>query len=200
MINFAALKKFVLQKLRNELSPKLYYHSIEHTIDVFNASSRLAKMEKIKGQDLILLKTAALLHDIGLIKKYKEHEDASIQIARESLSVFAYSKDDIDTICRMINCTRLPQCPENKMEKILCDADLDYLGRDDFFMIAHKLRYEWEELGYLHSTLKEWYQLQIKFLEEHHYFTNAANDLRYNGKIKNLLEIKDLFRIENQNS
>jgi HD superfamily phosphodiesterase len=196
MINFTAVKKFAINRLRKELSRKLYYHSPDHTIDVFNATVRLAKMEKIRGHDLLLLKTAAIYHDIGLIKKYKDHEKESIQIAAETLPEFGYSSEDILIICRLIECTRLPQGAENKLEKILCDADLDYLGRDDFFMIAHKLRYEWEELGYLHSTLKEWYDLQIKFLEEHHYFTNSANDLRYNGKIKNLLEIKDLFQNE----
>jgi len=193
MINFTAVKKFIINKLNKELSRKFYYHSLEHTLDVYNASMRLAKMEKIKGHDLILLKTAALFHDIGLIHKYKEHEEASVQIANEALSSFGYSQQDIAVICRLITATRLPQVAENKIEKILCDADLDYLGRDDFFMIAHKLRYEWEEIGYLHSTLKEWYQLQIKFLEEHRYFTNSANDLRFNGKIKNILEIKDLL-------
>ncbi len=196
MIDLAAAKRFILSKLRKELTHKLYYHTPDHTIDVYTATVRLAKMEKINGHDLVLLKTAALYHDAGLIIKYKEHEDASVQIALETLPEFGYSNDDIDVICRLIACTTLPQCAENKIEKILCDADLDYLGRDDFFMIAHRLRYEWEELGYIHSTLKEWYQLQIDFLKDHHYYTNSANDLRYNGKIKNLLEIKDLFNAE----
>ena len=194
MIDFAAAKKFIVSKLRTELTPKLYYHSPEHTIDVYNATLRLAKLEKISGHDLLLLKTAALYHDAGLIKRYKEHEDASVQIAIETLPEFGYSSEDIEIICRLIASTCLPQAAESKIEKILCDADLDYLGRDDFFMIAHKLRYEWEELGFLHSTLKEWYQIQIDFLGEHHYYTPSANDLRYNGKIKNLLEIKDLFQ------
>ncbi|NVN96225.1 MAG: HD domain-containing protein [Bacteroidetes bacterium] len=196
MINFLAAKRFILKKLRNELSPKLYYHSVDHTIDVYNATLRLAKTEKINRNDLLLLKTAALFHDAGLIKKYREHEDASIEIAKNTLTEFGYTQADIDIICSLISSTRLPQNPENKIAKILCDADLDHLGRDDFFMIAHKLRYEWGELGYLHSTLKEWYQLQIIFLEEHRYFTHSANDLRYNGKIKNLSEIKDFFEIQ----
>jgi hypothetical protein len=108
------------------------------------------------------------------------------------LPSFGYTEAEIDLVCSLINATRLPQIANTKLEKILCDADLDYLGRDDFSMIAHKLRYEWEELGYLHSTLKEWYLLQVEFLEGHQYFTDSAKILRHNGKIKNLLEIKDL--------
>ena len=132
MINFAATKRFVLSKLRKELSHKLYYHSPEHTIDVYYATLRFAKMEKVSGHDLLLLKTAALYHDIGLIKQYREHEAASVQIANETLPEFGYSLEDIKVICHLITCTRLPQSAESKLEKILCDADLDYLGRDDF--------------------------------------------------------------------
>jgi uncharacterized protein len=195
MINFTAAKKFILTKLKKELSHKLYYHSPEHTIDVYNATIRLAKMEKVTGHDLLLLKTAALYHNSGLTVKYKEHEIVSIQIASKHLPEFGYEPQDIDLICSLIASTRLPHNATTKLEEIICDADLDYLGRDDFFMIAHKLRYEWEELGYLHSTLKEWYQIQINFLSEHKYFTESAKMMRHNGKIKNLLEVQDLFLI-----
>lgn len=192
MINFTATKRFIISKLRRELSHKFYYHVPEHSIDVCDACVRLAKMEKVDDKDIVMLKTAALFHDSGFVVKYRDHETESMNIARENLPAFGYNQAEIDLICSLINATRLPQVASTKLEKIICDADFDYLGRTDFFMIAHQLRYEWEEVGYLHSTLKEWYQLQVDFLEGHSYFTDSAKILRHNGKIKNLLEIKDL--------
>ena len=32
--------------------------------------------------------------------------------------------------------TKIPQTPLTKLEEIICDADLDYLGREDFFEIS----------------------------------------------------------------
>lgn len=195
-MDFIGVKRFLILKLKNELSHKLYYHSVEHTLDVLCAANRLAKTEKISDNDLILLKTAALFHDAGLIEKYKDHEEVSARIAKEILPDYGYTITDIETVSSIILTTKLPQQAQTQLEKILCDADLDYLGRSDFFMIAHTLRYEWEESGYLQMSLKEWYQLQFKFLNEHRYFTYSANDLRFHGKQKNLNEIKELLNIK----
>lgn len=192
-MNLKELYPVVLKKLKTELSPKMYYHSVDHTLDVYCAVNRIAKSENINETELTILKTAALFHDIGLITKYKNHEDISAEMAIKILPDFNYTTSEIDLISSIILKTKLPQSADNMLEKILCDADLDYLGRSDFFMISHKLRYEWEELGYLHSTLKEWYQLQIKFLTEHKYYTKSAIDLRQNGKLKNIEDIKELL-------
>ncbi len=192
-MNLKELYPIVIKKLKSELSPKMFYHSVDHTLDVYCATNRIAKSENLDENELIILKTAALFHDIGLIKKYKDHEDVSAEIAREFLPEYDYSPDEIDLISSIIMKTKLPQSAENKLEKILCDADLDYLGRSDFYMISHKLRHEWEELGFWHSSLKEWYQLQVKFLSEHQYYTKTAIDLRQNGKLKNIQEIKNLL-------
>jgi hypothetical protein len=92
----------------------------------------------------------------------------------------------------MIMATMLPQHATNKLEMIICDADLDYLGRDDFFMISHRLKLEWHEMGQT-SRLIEWYKGQIEFLEGHHYFLESTKELRQAKKEENLAEIKELF-------
>jgi hypothetical protein len=76
---------------------------------------------------------------------------------------------------------------------ILCDADLDYLGRDDFFMIAHRLQYEWNKLGVYPTTLRKWYELQLQFLDNHVYFTDAAKQTRNEYKAENVAQVKELL-------
>lgn len=193
-MDIIASKDFFLDKLQRELSPDLYYHSIYHTLDVHDAAVKIAEMENVNGHDLLLLRTAAYLHDSGLTNTYSGHEEASVKIAKQYLPKFGYDKQEIEAVSSMILTTKLPQCAETKLEQILCDADLDYLGRDDFFMIAHKLRCEWNK--YLkYTTLKEWYYIQIKFLEEHTYFTESARKLRCGKKQENLSQIKELMGV-----
>ena len=43
-----------------------------------------------------------------------------------------------DLFSQLILATKVPQKPKNKLEKIICDADLDYLGREDFDNISDK--------------------------------------------------------------
>jgi hypothetical protein len=59
-------------------------------------------------------------------------------------------------------------------------------------MIAHQLRYEWNILDIRHTTLREWYELQIMFLENHVFFTKSAQKLRNEKKAENLQQIKEL--------
>jgi uncharacterized protein len=192
MVDFEAAKDYVLGRLEKELRSGLCYHSYDHTIDVYESAINLAKLEQVNGNDLLLLKTAALYHDTGFLDDYNDHEERSAQMAREVLPDFGYANDDIETIARLITATKLPQNPQTLPEKILCDADLDYLGRDDFFMIAGKLLCEWNTNG-LPTSLKKWYSIQAGFLANNNYFTASAIALRKNKKEENLAQILELL-------
>ena len=194
MLDFEGAKEYILEKLKNELNPDLKYHSISHTIDVYNSATVLANMESVNGRNFILLQTAALYHDSGLLIKYKGHEDISVLIAREILPKYGYKEDDIVIISRMIMSTKIPQSPQSHLDKILSDADLDYMGRDDFFMNAMRLKHEWMDNGIV-TTLREWFIIQKDFLQKHNYFTAAAKNLRQEKKMIHLSQIKELLAL-----
>jgi uncharacterized protein len=189
-MNYESAKKFILKKLEKELDPRLTYHSVDHTLDVLESAVRLAETENLQANEMILLKTACVFHDSGMLVTYRGHEDASINICHETLPGYDYSEEDTDIICRMVQTTKLPQCASQHLDKILCDADLDYLGRPDFFMIAHRLKYEWDVLDIHPTTLMEWYTIQKEFLTAHRYFTKSAIKLRQSYKLENLRQIE----------
>jgi uncharacterized protein len=149
------VKKFLLAKLKKELPRSLSYHSTEHTKDVYNSARLLARMENIKGEDLTLLLTATLFHDSGFLWQPYEHEQISCEIAMKYLPEYDYSPDQIERICGMIKATKIPQDPHNKLEELICDADLDYLGREDFLKIGNWLYKELCMYGILESE-DEW--------------------------------------------
>lgn len=192
-INYRRAEKFILKQLEDNLPANLHYHSIQHTKDVCAAVERLALMERIEGDDIFLLKTAALYHDAGFIKQYAQNEIFGAEMARKVLPKFGYTEKQIDKICELIMATRVPQQPKNHLEEIICDADLDYLGRDDFHPIAEKLKKELMERNFI-KTDKEWDELQIKFLEAHRYFTKSAIRLRREKKMKYVEEIKERLK------
>ena len=55
-INYNDVAKYVLRRLDKELPPNLYYHGPWHTRDVLEAVERLAKLEGVDGEELILLR------------------------------------------------------------------------------------------------------------------------------------------------
>jgi len=194
MLDIQGAKDYILNKLKSELNPDLRYHNIAHTIDVYNSATVLASMENVNGRNLTLIQTSALYHDSGMLIKYKDHEDISVLIAQDILPKFGYKKDDIDLICKMIIATKIPQAPKSHLEEIMSDADLDYMGRDDFFMNAMRLKQEWMEYGIV-TSLKEWYIIQKEFLLKHHYFTNSAIKMRQEKKIIHLSQINELLAL-----
>lgn len=192
-MDYQGVKKIIIKKLSEELKPDLYYHDLSHTFDVLNSVERLSELEKISEEEKTLIKTAALFHDSGMLKTYTGHEEASCEIVMKTLPAFHYSENDISLINKMIMATKLPQNAMSKPEQIICDADLDYLGRDDFFMISHRLKLEWNVFKIKTTTLKEWYFLQIDFLSKHNYFTKAAIETREPGKQQNLSQIIEIM-------
>jgi HD superfamily phosphodiesterase len=191
-MNYRAAKQFIIKKLRTELSDKLRYHGVHHTLDVLRMAGEIAGHEGVGRRETVLLKTAALFHDCGFVKnEHKGHEMAGCQIAQETLPGFGYSEDDIAVICGMIMATRIPQSPSNLLESILCDADLDYLGRDDFKKIGQTLFEEFTEYCILQDE-QSWNRLQVSFLSSHQYHTETNKALREPVKRRYLEELKVL--------
>ncbi len=171
------------QFLMKNLPPHLTYHSIHHIRDVVEKSELHGINEKLSPHQLHLLKTAAWLHDIGYIWDEKQHEVRGCQFAKENLPAWGFSVKDIEVICGMIMATKIPQSPTNLMEEVICDADLDYLGRDDYFTISENLFIELNHKSILSS--EDWKTMQLTFFDKHQYFTSSAKEMRGQLKIKN---------------
>jgi uncharacterized protein len=192
-VNIKKVENYIYQKLKSNLSPTLTYHGFHHTIDVVESALRIAQAEGINDKEsLIMLETAALYHDLGFISTYKGHEEEGCRIAQLTLPKFDYSEDQILQICGMIMATKIPQNPQNILEQIIADADLDYLGRDDFELIANSLFLELREREMI-PDLETWNKIQVKFLESHHYWTKSAIATRNEAKLKRIDELKKLI-------
>jgi predicted metal-dependent HD superfamily phosphohydrolase len=197
-MNIDAAKSFALDYLLNFVGPEFHYHNMAHTMDVFQSVSLLAIAEKINQKDMVLLQTAALYHDLGIHTNYYNHEEESIKIIQANLPNFDFTSSEIKIIGKLISDTNLPSNPKSKMGELLCDADLDYLGRDDYFEISDRLRKEWEEYGFKRSFDKDWYLLQLDFLEKHHYYSATAIRTRNEGKQINIDKVSEiLISLEN---
>src|SRR5205085_3432874 len=94
--DFASARAYVLGRLERELSPLLCYHSVMHTRDdVVMAAERLAALEGVSGEALLLLRTAAYFHDLGFIEQREQHELIGARVAAEALPHFGYRPDQI---------------------------------------------------------------------------------------------------------
>lgn len=187
-MNIRKLKKFVLGKLVNELSDKLTYHGVNHTIHVLKTCNQYIKRMHVPANEAYLLRTAALMHDTGFIWNYENHEQESIRFTKELLPFWKYTNTEIEKIIGIINATKIPQTPHNLLEQIMGDADLDYLGTDLFHKIGNKLYRELMALNKI-TNEEQWDRIQVNFLQNHVYHTPFAKKHREPVKQKYLVEI-----------
>lgn len=189
---FSDLQELILDKLEKELPTYLYYHNYKHTIDVVNQAELIGYGEGVDDEAILLLKTAALFHDAGHTINYKNHEYYGCQIAREMLPKYKYTEAQIERISEIIMATQLPPKPKDLLQRIICDSDLDYLGRSDFIPVSNTLYEELKAQNFI-QELNEWNKMQVKFLTGHQYFTVTANRLREVNKEKQIERIKNLI-------
>jgi uncharacterized protein len=191
-INFEQIREKITGILEHQINGTLSYHNVGHTKEVLANVERIARSEGIINErTLLLMKLAALFHDTGFIYVYKDHEEKSFEFAKSELNGFNISGEEMDIIGGMIMATKIPQNPKNHLEQIICDADLDYLGRDDFDVISNNLKKEVLLFG-IAQTEAEWEERQIHFIESHSYFTETCRLGRDPQKLErlNLLKAK----------
>jgi uncharacterized protein len=177
----AQMKEFVINLLKENLPENYYYHNFMHTLYVIETALAIGKHENCTPEELELIELAALWHDTGYIKTYKNHEEESCNLARHYLPVYGTPAADIEIVCGMIMATQIPQSPENKLEEILADADLEYLGTEAFERTANDL---FRELRSINPDLNEekWRNTQISFIGKHHFFTGFCKENREQTK------------------
>lgn len=164
------MKQFLASLLSSKLPAHFTYHNFEHALYVTKKAEEIARHEHCTDEEIKLIRTAGLWHDAGCIVEYIGHEEESCRLAQQYLPQFNFSANDIEIICGMIMATKVPQSPTNKLEEILADADLEYLGTN---FAGEKAIDLFKELQSLVPSLTqaEWNKMQINFLQTHHYFT-----------------------------
>ena len=171
----------ILDELSERLPDYLHYHCLNHTIDVSNVCNFYIDYYLLSDRVANLIRIAAVAHDFGYIFDPKEHEERSIVEVRPKLT--EYSDKEIAVIEGLIRATKVPQKPRNLYEQILSDADLDYLGREDYPQLSEALYKEFLYFGVVENPT-DWLDLQIRFLEGHHFHTDWAKNNRTENKQK----------------
>jgi len=192
LIQFTDMQELVLDKLERELPDYLFYHNVKHTVDVVTEVELIGWGEGCTDEEILLLKTAGLFHDAGHTVAYDDHEFHGAVIAREMLPKYNYTSEQIERICSVIMSTKLPPKPTNLLEEIICDSDLDYLGRSDFIPVSNTLFEELKAQNKM-GSLNDWNKIQVKFISGHQYFTKTARSLREVNKNLQIERIRNLI-------
>lgn len=171
-----------------------YYHQYWHALDVMERSLYLWENEWLSQKELEMLAIASLFHDTWFIIQYDDNEFMWAWIAKNYLKSILYPEEDIKTVEKLILATIPKREPNNLLEKIIKDADMDNLWRDDFFDKWERLKQELEEIKKIKILEPDWNHYSIRLLREHRFLTNTEikeRDLKKQENLKKLEEKHD---------
>ena len=157
------------------------YHNWVHTTQVRDEVLVLGRQVGLVNGELEMLNLAALFHDVGFSEAYSGHEEQSIRIAKAFLASQNYPQSRIDTIEKLIEVTKMDVKPESKLEKLMKDADTSSLGKSHFQIYTNSLRKELNTLQNAVLSKKDWAKTNLRFLDEHEYYSEAGKE-RYSEK------------------
>ena len=163
----------MLNKLKADLPEHLTYHGIEHTMDVLNVCEQYIRRLNLGEEERFLLRIGAVVHDMGFLNGSANHEEVGAGMASELMLQLGMKAAQIEEVTGLVLSTKIPQTPKNELQKIICDADLDYLGRDDYPEISQRLYKEFKFMKVI-QTDEDWKNLQINFLKAHYFHTPFA--------------------------
>lgn len=173
MQGYRTLRKQILSDLEANLPKTLTYHALEHTLDVLNVCNQYIKREKLPEEERYMLRAGAIVHDMGFLKGPANHEEVGAGMAENMMKDLGVDQEIIEKVKGLVMATKIPQNPQNHLQRIICDADLDYLGRQDYPEISQRLFEELKNMNVI-STDQQWKDLQINFLKAHHFHTPFA--------------------------
>jgi predicted metal-dependent HD superfamily phosphohydrolase len=184
------VRQYVVNLFNSKVSSDFVFHNLDHTKDVVKACEVLADYYKLSDEERAPLLVAAWFHDTGYSGgTAKDHEFLSQKLA----SAFLEGKVEpafIAKVNRCIDSTRVPQSPASQIEMIMCDADLFHLGSASFEERNKLLRKELNLLGGKKVGKKEWQKINLRFLQQHQYFTSYGKEKLEPGKRKFIEELQ----------
>ena len=197
----------IIQKIWKHINKLLmplenhYYHHYEHALDVMIRSEYLWRKEWVSEEEIEILAIAALFHDTWFIIQYDNNEVIWAKIAENYLKSILYPTEKIEKVVNLIMATDPDyKKPKNILEKIIKDADMDNLWREDFFDKAKNIKKEIEIIKKIKIKEPNWHHSSLDLLYDHKYLTDTEKNERNPKKEENkkILEnmIKELDEME----
>jgi predicted metal-dependent HD superfamily phosphohydrolase len=184
------VKEYVESLFKEKYDNRSTYHSIEHTKEVSDAAEKIGKESGLNDEELEAVIIAAWFHDTGYLVELNDHESHSVKVAEEFLKSRGYDPEKTKRVSDCILATRMNYVPANLMEEVIHDADYINLANVNNLKQSELLKRETINYGGEEPSEEEWLTAELKFLLNHHYYTEYARKKLGEKKEENIRKIK----------
>jgi HD superfamily phosphodiesterase len=188
-----SVSEFVTKLLTENLPPEYSYHNLLHAREVFEAVTELGENSGLQEEELEIIQVAAWFHDAGFTKSYNDHEYKSIEIVNEFFKNTRYPRGKIHNVNQIIMMTDMVNLPLSLSDKIIKDADILHIGKENFYSKCLSLKSELESIDHKIIDESEWLYSSLDFINGKIFFTDYANFKYEAGRQKNISSLNEII-------
>ena len=186
------LQSAALEYLGKHLDKHYTYHNVGHTLEVCSAVKLFAENSNLASDVYYALRIAAVFHDFGYLESSSDNEKLALPYIEDFGRRWNIAGDILRAAYNMVLETVFPYQPASLAGQILCDADVEYIGRDSFLKKAELFRRDLAGEGMV-FTEREWWKFELNFLQSNMFFSPACRSLRDAGRLRNLEKVEALL-------
>ncbi len=192
-----ATAEYVKDYIQKNVGAEYVFHDISHTLEVVTSAHEICQGYDLNEREVEILLIAAWFHDTGYSNGGPDgHEARSCELARQFLSKFDFTKEELDLLCGCIMATKMPQTTNSLLEEIMADSDMSHLGRKSYWDRCGRLRQELMMVNTIIMSEQEWIDFEIDFMTNHRFHTDFASELYDKRKHKHIRQlIKQKLRL-----
>lgn len=170
MDKYFTLKEQVLDLLRQKFpEDRHYYRGASHTLKAMDVVEEYIDYMRVGTFEAQILRLGVLMRDLGELNPV-EHGEDGIELVRKTLSDAGYSFVQTKVVSDLVKAARHPHRPTNLLERIICDVDMEFLGREDHEE-ANEMFFQELLRNSMVNSREEWEQWQEEMLENYKYHT-----------------------------
>ena len=170
MDKYITLKEQVLDLLQQKFpEDKHFYRGATHTINALQVVEEYIDNMRLGTYEAQILRLGVLMRDLGELNQIENGEDG-IALVKKLMAESGFTFVQTKVVADLVKAARHPHRPTNLLERIICDVDMEYLGREDHEQ-ASEMFFQELYRNSMVSSREEWDQWQQELLETHQYHT-----------------------------
>jgi hypothetical protein len=178
-------KRYVTTFITSTANANLVYHNKMHIEDVVSAATKIAHHYHLSENDFFTIIAAVRFNNLGFYLDYAFHQGKA---AEEASAFFEKKGVDQITVNAITECilSTYSMYPQTLLQKIVCDAEMFYLGTTNFRKQNKLQRKEYRAMNDAEISKEEWRLKTIKMISSHNFQTGYCQ-LLLNTKKEEIL-------------
>ena len=170
------IEEITFVKLNKSLPKELLFHDLSFFLSFYTEVEVIARGEQVSLEQLLVIRTTALIYNLGFTESYQNSIEASKKVAKQELSTYHYSQKQIEKVIYLLSIMKFDEIPTCIEGKILFDAYFSFISKINSSNLTARLKSEIAGKQDIEHN-EQWWKEKFDFIEKNNFLTETARVL-----------------------